>query len=176
MTGSAKVNLGWLVSPPRPDGFHPVAGLVQTLSLHDTLTITTGDPTDRPTALVDGEPLTLSTTGPEASPALDTEENLIVRAARLVAGRTAPLPTTVALEKRIPVAAGLGGGSADAAAALVGLSAAWGAKRSVGALLDLGARLGSDVPPILLGGLVAVSGKGERVQGAGCGAGYAVVL
>jgi 4-diphosphocytidyl-2-C-methyl-D-erythritol kinase len=76
----------------------------------------------------------------------------------------APRPTSIVLRKSIPVGAGLGGGSADAAAALTALALSWEARIDAGRLVRLGAEVGSDVPPILVGGLVAVSGRGTDVR------------
>jgi 4-diphosphocytidyl-2-C-methyl-D-erythritol kinase len=157
---AAKVNLGWRVGPRRADGYHDVAGLLQTITLSDTLEIAIED---RP------GPLNLVVPGRAE---LETGSNLVRRTADVLAERIAnrvpePPATMVVLHKEIPVAAGLGGGSADAAAALIGLSVGWGANLAVRELLDIAARVGSDVPALLVGGLVSVSGRGERVRGVG---------
>jgi 4-diphosphocytidyl-2-C-methyl-D-erythritol kinase len=157
---AAKVNLGWRVGPRRTDGYHDVAGLVQTITLSDTLEIAIED---RP------GPLNLVVPGRAE---LEIGTNLVRRAADVLAERIAPRiaeppETMVVLHKRVPVAAGLGGGSGDAAAALVGLSVGWGANLAVRELLELAALVGSDVPAILIGGLVSVSGRGEQVRSIG---------
>ena len=150
---AAKVNLGWHVGAKRDDGFHDVNGMIQTISVIDALEITTGDEP--------GE-LTLSVPG---RPELETNDNLIVAAAEVVRERVGETPaTTIVLHKTIPVGAGLGGGSADAAAALLGLSMVWGYRAKVTDLVKLGAEIGSDVPPLLVGGLVHVGGRGEQVR------------
>jgi 4-diphosphocytidyl-2-C-methyl-D-erythritol kinase len=97
-------------------------------------------------------------------PELEGSRNLVHAAARAMAEHVDVPPTNIVVRKAIPVAAGLGGGSADAAAALMGLGIAWRAKLSVQDLLEIGAGIGSDVPALLLGGLVHVSGRGERVR------------
>jgi len=174
---AAKVNLGWRVGDVRPDGFHEVAGLVQTITLRDRLDVRAEAPGPQAvTADVEGEPVGLVVDGPEATPDLLAEGNLVLAAARLVGERFVPRPTTIRLRKDIPVASGLGGGSADAAAALVGLGALWGARLAAADHVELGAELGSDVPAVLLGGLVHASGRGERVRGLGCATGTWFVL
>jgi 4-diphosphocytidyl-2-C-methyl-D-erythritol kinase len=154
---AAKVNVGWRVGPRREDGFHDVSGLLQTITLADRLEIAVEDTRGPLNVVVPGRP------------ELEQPSNLVHRAAAAVAQRLSddPPATMIVLHKAIPVAAGLGGGSADAAAALVGLSVAWGANLAVRELLELGSRIGSDVPAIMVGGLVSVSGRGERVRGIG---------
>lgn len=166
---AAKVNVGWRVGPRREDGFHDVAGLLQTITLADRLEIVVSD---------DPGPMSVVVPGRAE---LETPTNLVHRAAATLAGRIGraedELPETmVVLHKAIPVAAGLGGGSADAAAALVGLSVAWGANLAVRDLLELGSHIGSDVPPLMVGGLVAVFGRGERTRSVGSFDGGWVVL
>jgi 4-diphosphocytidyl-2-C-methyl-D-erythritol kinase len=154
---AAKVNVGWRVGPRREDGYHDVSGLLQTIDLSDRLEIAVEDEPGPLTVVVPGRP------------ELEHPANLVHRAAAAVAERLAddPPATMIVLHKAIPVAAGLGGGSADAGATLVALSVAWGANLAVRELLDLGSRIGSDVPAIMVGGLVSVSGRGERVRGIG---------
>ena len=178
VTCAAKVNIGWRVGDRRPDGFHEVSGLLQTISLCDRMEISThGDEADVRGVVreVDGAPVGLTARGPEAA-GLAAADNLILRAAEVAARRAPSRPTSIVLHKDIPVAAGLGGGSADAAGALVGCCLAWGQAEAGPKLLEAAAELGSDVAPILLGGLVAVSGRGERVRQVGSGAGFAVVI
>ncbi|HVE91556.1 MAG TPA: 4-(cytidine 5'-diphospho)-2-C-methyl-D-erythritol kinase [Actinomycetota bacterium] len=164
---ACKVNIGWSVGGVRPDGYHDVAGTIQTISLLDTLRISTGcADAGHMCVEVEGAQVSLQVE-PADFEALANEDNLVLRAAREVATLAAPLPTSIRLHKSIPVAAGLGGGSADAAAALVGLCVAWGVDLEPGRLESLAVGLGSDVLPILLGGLVHVSGRGERVRSIG---------
>ncbi len=141
----AKVNLTLDVLGRRADGYHEVDLLMQSVSLCDTL------------RLRRAQTLTLSIEG-----ALRSEpDNLILRAARLLAAQAGIEPRAeIALEKHVPVAAGLGGGSADAAAALVGLNELWGLKYPAETLRELGARLGADVP-------FCVSGGCQRARGIG---------
>ncbi len=156
--GAAKVNIGWRVGSKRSDGFHDVCGLLHTISLTDRLLIETDD----------GGDATLLVEVP-GHPQLEGSSNIVARAAEALADRAdaRPTRTRIVIHKSIPVAAGLGGGSADAAAALIGLNTAWGSGRTARQLIAIGAEVGSDVPGILLGGLVAVSGRGENVRSAG---------
>ena len=142
----AKINLGLRVLRRREDGFHEIVTLFQAIDLWDDLSAAEDDGL----ALhVEGEP----------SPADET--NLVLRAARLLGpGRGARLH----LVKRVPVGAGLGGGSSDAAGALVLLSRLWGLSLDRSALAALGAELGSDVPFFLAGGTALGTGRGERVE------------
>jgi 4-diphosphocytidyl-2-C-methyl-D-erythritol kinase len=158
--GAAKVNVGWHVGEGRPDGYHDVCGLLQTISLCDRLEISVDDAEDGVRLRVPG------------FEALEDESNLVLHAARALERIDAlpplrPAATTIVVHKSIPVAAGLGGGSADAAAALVGLNTAWGARLTARELLEVAAEIGSDVPAIVLGGLVVASGRGERVRNLG---------
>ncbi len=145
----AKVNLTLEVLGRRPDGYHEIVSVMQTVDLHDVLELT---PADGVTLECD-------------RPGLGTPDNLVLRAAaalRTVAGVRDGVH--IELRKAIPVAAGLGGGSSDAAAALLGLSRLWGLGMSVGDLTPLAASLGSDVPFFLRGGTAMVQGRGERVR------------
>ena len=145
----AKVNLTLEVLGRRPDGYHEIVSVMQTVDLHDVLELT---PADGVTLECD-------------RPGLGTPDNLALRAAaalRTVAGVRDGVH--IELRKGIPVAAGLGGGSSDAAAALLGLSRLWGLGMSVGDLTPLAASLGSDVPFFLRGGTAMVQGRGERVR------------
>jgi 4-diphosphocytidyl-2-C-methyl-D-erythritol kinase len=155
----AKVNVHLAVGPLRPDGFHDLRTVYLAVSLFDTVTA-------RP-----GEGLSLTVTGEGAGPASDADSvpsdgrNLVWRAAELLA-RSAGVPADAELEvaKAIPAAAGLAGGSADAAAALVALDALWGTRVGREDLVGLAAELGSDVPFSLLGGLALGSGRGEQLS------------
>jgi 4-diphosphocytidyl-2-C-methyl-D-erythritol kinase len=149
----AKINLTLRVGPRRADGFHDVHTLLQSIDLSDTLVITR-----RP------GPFSLST---RAIGVPADRTNLVWRAASLLwlaLGREGePRDARVRLVKKIPPAAGLGGGSADAAAALVGLNRIWGGRRSRRDLIALAAALGSDVPFFLFGGTAIGTGRGEEV-------------
>jgi 4-diphosphocytidyl-2-C-methyl-D-erythritol kinase len=144
----AKVNLTLEVLGHRPDGYHEIASVMQTVELHDHLTIAPGDT------------ITLHCDLPE----LSTPDNLVLRAVRaLRAARGVTAGAAITLDKGIPVAAGLGGGSSDAATALRALSRLWRISLSGDELDALAARLGSDVPFFLRGGTALVEGRGERV-------------
>lgn len=152
----AKLNLSLLVSPPRADGYHPLESLVQTIEWCDQLEVERGEGHDE----LDS----------------DIEENLIDRAlSRLRAGAEVP-PLRMRLLKDIPVAAGLGGGSSDAAAAL--LAGADAAAMGHARLPDFAHGVGADVSLFLTGGTLMMSGMGEvieRLRPAG-GFGVAVVV
>lgn len=141
-TARAKINLFLHVGARREDGFHPLQSLAVFTDLGDGLAIE---------AAAD---LSLSVTGPFAS-GLDGEgDNLVLRAARALGGDGARLTLT----KNLPVSSGIGGGSADAAAALRGLSRLWGTGADLHAL---GADLGSDVPVCVDGVPAFMEGRGE---------------
>jgi len=170
---AGKINVAWRVGALRGDGFHDVCGIIHTISLHDRLDVSAGESADQGLVVDVGAPFALDVVG---AAKLATEDNLVVRAARALAGTAVARPTSIRLEKSIPVAAGLGGGSADAAAALVALNVVWGAGLAPARLLELGAEVGSDVPAILAGGLVHVGGRGERVRRIGGATAGAFVL
>jgi 4-diphosphocytidyl-2-C-methyl-D-erythritol kinase len=149
----AKINLSLRVGPLGPDGYHDVRTLLQSIALHDTLTIS---PRSGPFAL-----------GTRA-PGIPTDRSNLVWKAALALWRALgregdPRGAHVRLEKSIPTAAGLGGGSANAAAALVGLNTVWNGRLSRPALHALAAGLGADVPFFLLGGTVLGAGRGDEV-------------
>lgn len=149
----AKINLHLEVLGLRPDGFHELAMVMQTLDLADTL---------RLRASADAT-ITLRCDGAD----LPTDgRNLIVRAAELLRAHVGlpELGAAIELEKRIPIGAGLAGGSSDGAAALVGLNALWGLAVGPEELHALACRLGSDVPYCLAGGTKLCFGRGERLE------------
>ncbi len=148
----AKVNLWLKVVGRRADGYHLLDSLIAFADLADSLDAAPADQ------------LSLAVDGP-AAPALAGEaDNLVLEAARLLADRTGAAPrAALRLIKRIPVAAGLGGGSADAAAALQALADLWRVALPVEELFDLAARLGADVPMCLAGHAALVSGIGEKL-------------
>ena len=154
----AKVNLHLAVGPLRPDGFHELRTVYLAVSLFDTVTVRPGD----------GLALTVSGEGTGAARGADLvpadRRNLVWRAAELLAASSGvPADATIEIAKSIPAAAGLAGGSADAAAALVALDALWGTRASREDLVGLAAKLGSDVPFSLLGGVALGAGRGEQV-------------
>ena len=152
---SAKINLHLGVGGLRPDGFHELHTVYQAVSLHDELAVTEADGWSvetRTAAYVD----------PAQVPG--TADNIVTRAASLLAARHGREATgAVVVDKAIPVAGGLAGGSADAAAALVALDRLWDLRTPRRALLELAGRLGSDVPFAVLGGTVLGTGHGEVV-------------
>lgn len=144
----AKLNLTLEVVGRRPDGYHDLASVFQAIDLRDLLRVSPGDD------------LRFSCDQPE----LGGEGNLVWRAARLIQAEAGVATgATLHLAKRIPVAAGLGGGSADAAAALVGLDRLWGLGWPRARLAALAARLGSDVPFFLDGPTARAGGRGEQL-------------
>lgn len=149
----AKVNLWLKVVGRRSDGFHLLDSLVAFVDLADTLEA-------RPSG-----GLSLELDGPRARELSGETDNLVLKAAHLLADRAGVAPrATIRLAKHIPVAAGLGGGSADAAAALRELADLWRVALPEEELFDLAALLGADVPMCLAGRTALVSGVGERLQ------------
>jgi len=148
VTAPAKVNLVLRVGPPRTDGFHPVASLLVALDgLADTLDLTRSS---RRELACPGGPAGAANLAWRAADALETE-----------VGR--PLPARIAIEKQIPMQAGLGGGSSDAAAVLVGLDRLYGLGTPPETLERIAAGLGSDVPFFVRGGTQWATGRGERL-------------
>ena len=148
----AKVNLELLVGPLRDDGYHSLSTVFQAVSLHDDVTVAEADE------------FGCTVTGPLAMGVPATKDNLAVRAAMLLAER-AGIETAVHLtiRKDIPVAGGMAGGSADAAAALVGCDRLWGLGLAKDELESAAAEIGSDVPFLISGGTAVGSGRGERL-------------
>jgi 4-diphosphocytidyl-2-C-methyl-D-erythritol kinase len=162
LRASAKVNLALEVLGKRGDGYHEIATVLQAVDLFDRLTVETAD-----TLLLHAD-----------DPELPTDEgNLVMRAARLLQ-KTAGIEkgARIELQKRIPVAAGLGGGSSDAAATLWGLNRLWGLRWPRARLQELAVELGMDVPFFLGTGRAVARGRGERLQALPGGGGYALVL
>lgn len=148
----AKINLHLAVGPRRDDGFHDLVTLFHAVSLFDDVTVASAD---KPGIEVHGEGVT--------EVPVD-ETNLAWRAVRLLADQVGRSPDVrLVLRKGIPVAGGMAGGSADAAAALVGLSALWKLDLTRDELSGLAADLGSDVTFALYGGTALGTGRGERI-------------
>ncbi len=144
----AKVNLELRVLGKRPDGYHELRTVFQTVSLSDSIDLA----------------YTPGGSGIEIRDSLDIPNNLAVRAARLAmdaAGRSGRLE--IGLSKRIPMGAGLGGGSSDGAAMLLAVPALIGARLGLEDLIRLAGQLGSDVPFFLLGGAAAAIGRGTEL-------------
>jgi 4-diphosphocytidyl-2-C-methyl-D-erythritol kinase len=155
----AKVNLQLAVGPPRADGYHDLVTVFHAVSLFDEVTVR---PADRTKVVVTGTGAGSVPSGPA---------NLAARAATALARATrsrrrGKAAVLIEIRKRIPVAAGLAGGSADAAAALVACNELWGAGASPQELRAVAAEIGSDVPFALLGGTAVGQGRGEQLTAA----------
>jgi 4-diphosphocytidyl-2-C-methyl-D-erythritol kinase len=150
LSAAAKVNLALEILGRRADGYHEVITVMQAVELSDRV------------VLADAEPLELRTT----APGIPTDaSNLAVRAAlalREAAGVERGVRIT--LDKRIPVAAGLGGGSSDAAAVLLGLNRLWRLRWPIAKLADVAVSLGMDVSFFLRGGAALATGRGEKLD------------
>ena len=148
----AKINLTLDMVGVREDGYHLLETVMQTVSIYDTLTAT---------AAPAGE-VTLTVEGAGVGP---VEKNTALRAARLFFTHTGVEGgVAMTLTKRIPTQAGMGGGSADAAAALLALDALYGTRLPQETLLELGVQIGADVPFCLVGGTALCTGIGEQIQ------------
>lgn len=159
---SAKVNLALDVLGKRSDGYHELSTVMQAVDLFDRLTVERA------------ETITLET----SDAALPTDDrNLVVRAARLLREASGvQAGARIVLDKRIPVAAGLGGGSSDAAATLWGLNRLWGLRWRRERLMALAVGLGMDVPFFLGPGRAVGTGRGEVLKPVPTLGGYAMVL
>jgi 4-diphosphocytidyl-2-C-methyl-D-erythritol kinase len=162
----AKINLTLRVGPPGRDGRHPLDSLV-------CFTHTCGDDL----CLEEADTLGLAIDGPFAAGLSADADNLVMRAAQLLRdlggiGRGA----AITLTKRLPIASGIGGGSADAAAALIGLNQLWGLGASTQQLQELGGRLGADVPACVQGASLRMTGTGETTVPVGQLPRLAIVL
>jgi len=146
---NAKINLYLKVLSERPDGFHDIETVFHSIAVHDTLTLTPTDGDLTLSCAAEGVP-----TGPD---------NLALRAAALVLEGT-PHGAHIGLEKRIPAGAGLGGGSADAAGALIGLNSLFGLGHSTVVLGAMAEDLGADVKFLLEGGCAAGRGRGDELS------------
>jgi 4-diphosphocytidyl-2-C-methyl-D-erythritol kinase len=145
----AKINLGLEVLGKRPDGFHELRTVYQSIALCDHLDVFPAR---------SGLSFTCS------EPALAGEDNLVLRAARALATtHGCKKGARLELHKRVPTQAGLGGGSSDAAVALLGLARLWRLPCDTGSLIPIARTLGSDVPFFLLGGTALGVGRGEEV-------------
>ena len=159
----AKLNLFLHVVGRRPDGYHLLQTLFRFIDLHDTLHFTLReDGVVRRTNAIEG---------------VAEEQDLCVRAARLLQSETGcGLGVDIAVEKRIPMGGGLGGGSSDAATTLIALNRLWSLGLSRGRLMQLGLRLGADVPVFVFGENAFAEGVGEELQAYPLAAAWYVVL
>jgi len=152
----AKINVYLGVGKARPDGFHPLETVYQAVSLYDDVTVTSAEEwsvrtvAEGPHVDVSGVP--------------DDDTNIVVRAGKaLTAHHDVDRKAAIEVRKSIPVAGGMAGGSADAAATLVALDRLWNLDTSDDELLAIAAGLGSDVPFALVGGTATGTGRGEVV-------------
>jgi 4-diphosphocytidyl-2-C-methyl-D-erythritol kinase len=148
---SAKINVFLRVLAAREDGYHDVQSLVVPISLADRITV-------RPQERLDVEVREAGAAGAIASGGLNLA---LVAALALADACPGSGGAQIEIDKRIPVAGGLGGGSADAAATLLALNELWGCDLDLATLVDVAERIGSDVPAMLAGGPVVVAGRGE---------------
>jgi len=149
----AKVNLQLAVGPPRADGYHPLVTVFHAVSLFDEVTV------------LPAEKTSLSVSGEDAAAVPRDRSNLAWKAASALvqAAGLRGSAVEIRIAKRIPVAAGLAGGSADAAATLLACNELWQTGLSQRDLSELAAGLGSDVPFALMGGTAVGRGRGEQL-------------
>lgn len=150
-TAPGKINVCLRVGPVRDDGYHDVATIFQAVSLVEEVTAS------------ESESISVSFTGPIDTSALTVDEsNLVLRAARAVAAESGYTGgADIQVIKRVPIAGGMGGGSADAAATLVAVDALWGTNLGMPRLAEIAATLGADVPFALHGGTALGVGRGD---------------
>ena len=146
----AKINWNLRILGKRPDGYHEVRTVLQSVSLRDELTFESHD----------AEEIALTCTDPEISTGSD---NLVVRAANALQKRVGKRGAKIALKKTIPTKAGLGGASSNAAVTLLGLNKLWQLALSEIELGEIAATLGADVPFFLAGGTSLGTGKGSTI-------------
>ena len=157
----AKLNLCLEVLGRRSDGYHEVRTVMQAIDLADDLEI------------VPSNTLRVSCD----DPALEGESNLVWQAATALAASCGRLPLAdITLRKRIPTGMGLGGGSSDAASVLLALNELWGLNLPLEKLVEIGSRLGSDVPYFFWGGAALASGRGDIIEPAPSAIGVPVTL
>lgn len=149
----AKINLGLDVLRRREDGYHEVKMVMQTISLHDVLTF---EETEQAGIVL------VTDDRPELPE--DAQDNLVYKAARLVCETFGiEKGVRITLEKNIPIAAGMAGGSTDAAAVFHGLNELWGLSMSTERMQELAVRLGADIPYCIMGGTALSEGIGEKL-------------
>lgn len=159
----AKINWSLDITGQRADGYHLMDMLMQPVTLHDIVTLSPA------------EDISLTCSGTPYLP--PTESHLALRAARALARHTGcTLGAAIHVEKHIPVGAGMGGGSADAAAVLKGLNSLWALALSQEDLEHVGLTLGADVPFCLRGGLTRTTGIGEIMEPMPCASQWPLVV
>ncbi len=154
----AKVNLQLSVGPREADGYHNLVSVFQAVSIFDDVTITKSHP---------GSGVTIAVTGDQTHGVPEDDSNLAVKAAKLIADKfDIDADVHIEVKKSIPVAGGMAGGSADAAATLVAMDALFRLDATKEELLALGAQLGSDVPFMIMGGTAVGTGRGDQLTAA----------
>lgn len=152
----AKINLSLDIVSKRPDGYHDVAMVMQSVSLFDTVTVTDDENAE-------GDAVTVSCDNEEVP--LD-EKNIAVKAVRAfyAAAKVTPRPLSIRIEKRIPTQAGLGGGSADGAGVILALNRIFETRLTMKEMAAVGEKVGADVPFCLLGGTMLATGTGTTLK------------
>ena len=154
----AKVNLQLSVGPRESDGYHNLVTVFQAVSIFDEVTLTKSH---------EGSGVTIAVTGDQTHGVPEDGSNLAVKAVQLIAEKFGfAADVHIEVKKSIPVAGGMAGGSADAAATLVGMDALFKLEASREELLALGSELGSDVPFLILGGTAIGTGRGDQLTAA----------
>jgi 4-diphosphocytidyl-2-C-methyl-D-erythritol kinase len=150
----SKINLGLGIGPVRGDGFHGLVTLYQTLDVHDLVTVTA--------RRADRTSISLTTNHPRVP--VDARNTVLKMVEKCLAKMGVGAEVSIHIEKNLPVQGGMGAGSANAAAALIGLERELGLKLPEGERLALAAEVGSDVPLFLVGGAMLGTGRGELVE------------
>lgn len=154
----AKVNLQLSVGPREANGYHNLVSVFQAVSLFDDVTLTKSH---------EGSGVTISVTGEQTHGVPEDSSNLAVKAALLIAEKfDFDVDVHIEVKKSIPVAGGMAGGSADAAATLVAMDALYKLEATREELLELGSQLGSDVPFMIAGGTAVGTGRGDQLTAA----------
>ena len=152
----AKIKLTLDIVGKRPDGYHDVAMVMQTVSLYDTVTV----------ERLDGEGSDISVVCPAYPDVPSDDSNIVCKAARAFFAHTgvSPAPLDIVIDKQIPTQAGLAGGSSDGAAAVLALNKLFGTHLTMDEMAEICSRFGSDVPFCLLGGTMLATGTGTTLK------------
>ncbi len=160
LTAPAKINLFLDVLRKRPDGYHDIRSVATPITLSDRIII---EPRSRGLELQTSAEVKLSGVAWQM-PLCPRQDNLVMRAARLLQQITGCRNgARITLSKRIPLAAGLGGGSADAAATIKGLNTIWQTGLSLSQMMQIGAQIGCDIPALIHGGTICMEGVGNHI-------------